>query len=169
MIYDKKTLTEFAITGEESRRMGMITKEEYFDGTAITSQAEKRAYAREELIYNATEDLLVILEDKDITKVELARRLGKSKSYITQLLSGSRNMTLGSLSDICFALEISPKIHLPVQLAPSAHQAKPVRQWSDEDRNHLLDPNESSHGEVSRKECNVIYPEVSTWANSRAA
>jgi transcriptional regulator with XRE-family HTH domain len=149
--------------------MGMITKEAYFDGTAITSQAEERLYAREELIYNATEDLLVILEDKDITKVELARRLGKSKSYITQLLSGSRNMTLGSLSDICFALEISPKIYLPVQSAPSAHQAKPMRQWSDEDQSSPLDPNGSSHGDVLRTLHNVIHPKVDTWANSWAA
>jgi transcriptional regulator with XRE-family HTH domain len=55
------------------------------------------------------------MEDNAVSKSELARRLGICKSYITQILSGSRNMTLGSLSDICFALGFKPKIKLPVQ------------------------------------------------------
>ena len=82
------------------------------------SNAGKRLYARENLIYNVTEDLLVILEDKGVSKSELARRLGKSRAYVTQVLSGSRNMTLGSLSDFCFALGIEPKIVLPVGPEP---------------------------------------------------
>jgi len=83
--------------------------------TADLCRAEKRAFAREELVFNVTEDLLVIMEDMGITKSELARKLGKSKSYITQVLSGSRNMTLGSFSDICFALDFKPEIKLPVE------------------------------------------------------
>jgi len=79
------------------------------------SNAEEKIFAREELVYNVTEDLLVILEDMDITKKELAKRLGKSRSYVTQILSGSRNMTLGSFSDICFALGFKPEIKLPIQ------------------------------------------------------
>ncbi|MCU7906895.1 MAG: helix-turn-helix transcriptional regulator [Candidatus Thiodiazotropha sp. (ex Epidulcina cf. delphinae)] len=74
------------------------------------SNAEKRAFAREELVYNVTEDILVVLDDLGISKKELARRLGKSRSYVTQVLSGSRNMTLGSLSDICFAIGVKPKV-----------------------------------------------------------
>ncbi|WP_110303846.1 helix-turn-helix domain-containing protein [Aeromonas veronii] len=69
-----------------------------------SSVADERAYQRDELIYNVTEDILVLLEDMNISKKELARRLGKSQSYVTQTLSGSRNMTLSSLSDICYAL-----------------------------------------------------------------
>lgn len=80
--------------------------------------AEERIYAREDLVYNVTEDLLVILEDLEISKKELASKLGKSRSYVTQILSGSRNMTLGSLSDICFALGFKPEIKLPVQEEP---------------------------------------------------
>lgn len=78
------------------------------------SNAEERAYAREELVYNVTEDLLVILEDLNVNKAELARRLNKSKSYVSQILSGSRNMTLGTLSDICLSLGFKPEISLPV-------------------------------------------------------
>lgn len=89
----------------------------YPEGTDF-SDAEEKAFAREDLVYNVTEDLLVFLEDTDISKKELARRLGKSKSYVTQILSGSRNMTLGSFSDICFALGFKPEINIPLRDEP---------------------------------------------------
>jgi len=88
----------------------MSAKDLFYGAGHEFSRAEARAYAREDLIYNVTEDLLVQMEELDVTKQELARRLGKSRSYVTQLLSGARNMTLGSLADICFALGIAPQL-----------------------------------------------------------
>ena len=73
---------------------------------------EERMFARQDFVYNTTEDLLVELENRNISKQELASKLGKSRSFVTQLLSGSRNMTLGTLSDICFVLDIKPKLKL---------------------------------------------------------
>ena len=93
----------------------MSSKNLFYGSDYDFSNAEEKAYCREELIYNVTEDLLVILEDMDVSKKELSRRLGKSRSYVTQVLSGSRNMTLGSFSDICFALGFKPEIRLPVK------------------------------------------------------
>ena len=78
----------------------------------LASKSEQRIYARESLVYNVTEDILVLLEDLDVTKNELAKRMGKSRSYVTQVLSGARNMTLGTLSDICFALEAKPQVEV---------------------------------------------------------
>ncbi|MCK9345422.1 MAG: helix-turn-helix transcriptional regulator [Candidatus Pacebacteria bacterium] len=96
----------------------MSAKNMFYKENFNFSNSEEKAFAREELVYNVTEDLLVILEDMEINKKELARRLGKSRSYVSQILSGSRNMTLGSFSDICFALEFKPEIKLPVQKKP---------------------------------------------------
>lgn len=67
---------------------------------------EERLFAREKLIYNTTEDILIILEKRGISKQELAKKLGKSRSFVTQVLSGARNMTLGTLSDVCFELDL---------------------------------------------------------------
>lgn len=89
----------------------------YPKGTKFTN-AEERAFAKQELVYNVTEDLLVILEDMGTSKVALAKKLGKSKSYVSQVLSGARNMTLGTFSDICFAIGFKPEIKLPVGEAP---------------------------------------------------
>ena len=79
-------------------------------GSDELSNTEQKFFNREELIYNVTEDLLVIMEDLGISKKELAKRLGKSKSYVTQILSGSRNMTLRSLSDLCTELGTKAKV-----------------------------------------------------------
>lgn len=73
---------------------------------------EKRLLKRQALIYNTTEDLLLYLESNGIFKQDLASELGKSRSFITQVLSGARNMTLGTLSDICFVLGLEPSIRL---------------------------------------------------------
>jgi len=54
-----------------------------------------------------TEDILVAMEDLGVTKSELAKRLGKSKPRITQLLRGSSNMTIGTLSDIAVELGLN--------------------------------------------------------------
>lgn len=80
------------------------------------SHSEDRLYAREGLIYNVTEDITVAMEDLGVSKKELARRLGKSPSFVTQTLSGARNMTLGTLSDICFELGFQPRISaMPIE------------------------------------------------------
>ena len=93
----------------------MSAKDLFYSAGHEFSRAEARTYAREDLIYNVTEDLLVQMEQLSVTKLELARRLGKSRSYVTQMLSGARNITLGSLSDVCFALGIKPDVQLPSQ------------------------------------------------------
>jgi transcriptional regulator with XRE-family HTH domain len=63
-----------------------------------------RLLAQERLILDATEMIVGLLEDQKISRQELARRLGKSKGYVSQLLSGERNMTLRTLSDLGYVL-----------------------------------------------------------------
>jgi transcriptional regulator with XRE-family HTH domain len=84
----------------------------FFDSIKNESKANEKIFARATLIQNVTEDIMVAMDDLKISKSELARKIGKSKSYITQILSGSRNMTLTSLSDLCFELNITPDIRI---------------------------------------------------------
>lgn len=60
---------------------------------------------QEELILNVTELVLEKMEQKGVSKSRLADMLEKNKSHITQLLRGSRNMTLRTVSDIFFELD----------------------------------------------------------------
>jgi len=63
-----------------------------------------RLVSQEELIGNVTELILEKLENKGMTRSDLAKILETSKSHVTQLLQGSRNMTLRTVSDIFFNL-----------------------------------------------------------------
>jgi antitoxin component HigA of HigAB toxin-antitoxin module len=84
----------------------------FFNKIKNQSKANQKLFAKTELIENTTEDIMLAMDKMGLSKVELSRRLGKSKSYVTQLLSGSRNMTLSSLSDLCFELDIKPEIKI---------------------------------------------------------
>lgn len=68
------------------------------------SDENLRYFVQEELILEATESIWEQLNSQGVTKTELAEKLGTSQSHVTQLLSGSRNMTLRTLADIAFAL-----------------------------------------------------------------
>lgn len=70
----------------------------------LQDEANARAFAAEELILDVTEKIWELLERDDVSKTDLAERLGKSKAYVSQLLNGSRNMTLRTLADIAYVL-----------------------------------------------------------------
>ena len=59
---------------------------------------------QEEFILAATELIFSLMEEAGITKAELARRVGRSRGYLTQVLDGTRNMTLRTLAELAAAL-----------------------------------------------------------------
>ncbi|WP_420599968.1 helix-turn-helix domain-containing protein [Neptuniibacter sp.] len=86
-----------------------------FDSIKSSSRANEKKFARADLIMNITEDLLIEMESQRLTKSELATKLGKSKAYIGQTLSGERNMTLHTLADLCYELDLKPVVKLVSQ------------------------------------------------------
>jgi len=111
----------------------MNAKDMFYPKDKQFTKAEKRLFKRQELVYNVTEDILVALEDMGLTKKQLASRLGKSPSFVTQILSGARNMTLGTLSDICFAIDAKPIINIGVH--PKIDTLAPT--WISEPLKHI--------------------------------
>jgi len=65
---------------------------------------------RERTIIEATENLSRLMESRSVNKADLARALGTSRAWVTQMLSGDRNMTLNTLSDAFCALGASVHI-----------------------------------------------------------
>ncbi len=53
---------------------------------------------------DATERIREIMDRESVSQAELARRWGTTSAYVSQVLSGSRNMTLGTLAEIMFVL-----------------------------------------------------------------
>ncbi len=54
------------------------------------------------------------MEERGITKRELAQRLGVTPGRISQVMSGDQNLTLRTLATVCTALDA----HLRVELVP---------------------------------------------------
>ncbi len=63
-----------------------------------------KAFQQERLILEVTELIERLMRQQGVSKAQLAKKLGKSKGYITQLLDGRTNMTLRTMSDVLFAL-----------------------------------------------------------------
>lgn len=74
------------------------------------SDDNRRLMAEETLLLDVTEKIWDALEERGLTKADLSRRLGQSKSHVTQLLNGSRNMTLRTLADIAYALDLPVRV-----------------------------------------------------------
>ena len=74
------------------------------DTRPVREPAYEQLIEQERLILAATELVHELLEDQGVTKTELARRLDRTKGYVTQLLAGDRNLTLRTLADLVGAL-----------------------------------------------------------------
>lgn len=71
----------------------------------VEDRENHRLVEQEYLILTATEKICEWMEENDVSRTQLADRIGKTPAYVSQLLSGSRNMTLRTLADLAFALD----------------------------------------------------------------
>lgn len=62
-----------------------------------------RSYEQERLLVDAAELICEGMASAGLTKADVARMLGSSRAHVTQLLAGSRNMTLRSLADLTWS------------------------------------------------------------------
>lgn len=101
----------------------------------------RRRYEEERLILWTTEAIWKAMDEQGLTRAEVAEKLGTSRANITQLLSGSRNMTLRSLASLAFACEMRAEIRLE-ELTASVFdsvddqtielgRSQPVRFWTE--------------------------------------
>lgn len=112
------------------------------------SEEGRRLIEQERLIMQATEAIATLLQEQDVSRAQLARRIGKSSAFVTKLLRGDNNFTLRTLSDVFFALHRSAHLSLgsvgddialcatkpssPLRLE-TANWGKPTRaKWADQ-------------------------------------
>ena len=75
---------------------------------ASSAQKEFEAQVDEELtrlITQLTNEITVYLREQDLTRAELASRMGVSPGRISQVLSGGENLTLRTLAALSVALD----------------------------------------------------------------
>jgi len=109
------------------------------------AQHHAELFNQEELILEATELVSKIMKDNEISKAELANRLGKTKAFVTQCLSGHQNLTLRTLADLLTALEYRASLGAEPasQACKAVHRLYPIKAWAVEvqrfDRTSLVD------------------------------
>jgi len=63
-----------------------------------------RVWQQERVIFEITERLCELMEEHRVSRSELAKRLRCSRGRVTQMLDGTRNMTIRTVSDLFWAL-----------------------------------------------------------------
>ena len=77
------------------------------DGLAFEDSEDAQLYFEELAIAMAQELIAEAMDEKKIKKADLARVLGKTKSYLTGILSSGRNLTVRTLARVLFSLGYS--------------------------------------------------------------
>ncbi len=95
----------------------------------LSDEEGRKLYFREDLIFEITEEICKVMEEKGISKAELSRLAGVSKSNITQLLSGDHNMRLTTVADLLYALDSKMAISAVPLDMDSIFESITFNQW----------------------------------------
>lgn len=95
-----------AATGSNKMRVSFGPTKSFTFNTLqqhLKDEAEERAFAQEACVISVTEAVSATLREKGLTQSWIAERIGRTKGFVSQVLSGSRNMTLRTLADLLWA------------------------------------------------------------------
>jgi antitoxin component HigA of HigAB toxin-antitoxin module len=70
----------------------------------------RRLLSVEALVAEASEVIARLMAEQKVSKADLARRLNKSRAWVTQLLSGKANMTVRTLAEVVYTLDAEVKL-----------------------------------------------------------
>lgn len=89
----------------------LMSKTAKINSAEAATQAYELLLAEETLILDAQIAIQRVLNEKGISQAELARKLGRGESYVSQLLGDSaRNLTLRTIARIMHTLEEIPLV-----------------------------------------------------------
>jgi len=89
----------------------------------------RKSLAVESLVLEAGELIARLMESRGVNRAELARRLGKSRAWVTQMLNGRANLTLKTLAEVAWALEA--EVQLAERGALAAQGSLDTAGWKD--------------------------------------
>jgi transcriptional regulator with XRE-family HTH domain len=95
--------------------------QELFDRAETSSE-----YWRASATIDFAEDLFRLMDEAGVSRAELARRLGTSPAYVTQVLRADGNFTLETMTRFATALGHQVRIHLaPMKSVTTWHDCPP--------------------------------------------
>lgn len=100
----------------------MATMNEWIE----SSEERRKLVAQERFIALVADEIYAVMQEEGGTsKSALAQSLGRSKAFVTQILSGSRNLTLRTLADIATVLGRAPLFQMPKPQAQGNWESLP--------------------------------------------
>ena len=91
-------------------------------------------FHKELAILEFTEELWRVMQEQGVTATELGRRIGSSQAYISRVLNGGANFTLGTMTKLAMALDKELKMHLaPVHVVTTWRDYAPAARTTDTD------------------------------------
>jgi transcriptional regulator with XRE-family HTH domain len=102
----------------------------------------RRLVAVEALVAEASEVIAGLMAKQNLSKADLARRLNKSRAWVTQLLSGKANMTVRTLAEVAHTLGAE------VTLQAQARSWTPGR---SRDAGRMQESMQSNRGRTARR------------------
>ncbi len=103
---------------------------ETFIQKLMSDEEGRKLYFREDLIFEITETICKVMDEKGINKTKLSRLAGVSKSNITQLLSGDQNMRLTTVADLLYALDSKLAVSAVPLDIDSIRESTDFNQWA---------------------------------------
>jgi len=79
-------------------------KEEKYLNQLLEKYKDDLEFRMEGLILDFTEKIVIKMKELNISRAELARRLGVSKAFVTKLLNGNPNLTIKTMMSIADVL-----------------------------------------------------------------
>lgn len=107
-----KTLTD-GTSGIDAAKDDAVKGSDWF-AQQLDKYKDDPEFRAEGLILKINEELCRLMEDQQINRAELARRLGVQRQFITKILNGTPNLTLLTLVKAATAL----KCHVDFQFVP---------------------------------------------------
>lgn len=82
-----------------------------------SASARRRTFVRliGEIRHALNQALTEECHARGLTKADIARALGKDKSFVSKKLGGTSNMTLETLADLAFAMNRPVKVQVPAR------------------------------------------------------
>jgi transcriptional regulator with XRE-family HTH domain len=108
-------------------------------------------YLIESAILDFTIDLDELLKHKSLTRARLARKLGTSDAYVSQVLSGQRNLTIKTMATFAHALDCRLRIQLePIQSAKQEEVWHRIDEESLDARFALADSLQEAYSSIAK-------------------
>ena len=96
----------------------------------MSDEEGRKLYFREDFIFEITETICKVMDEKGINKTKLSKLAGVSKSNITQLLSGDQNMRLTTVADLLYALDSKMAVSAVPLDIDSILESTTFNQWA---------------------------------------